>query len=89
MQANRGGKCHEHYSPPHTYHSQIENPDYKNCNHKGPFRVVSRQLVQSYLESVPSSELGTGLPFQATENFADAVFLISGKRQPQLASQPL
>ena len=50
-------------APPHTYHSQIENPDYKNCNHKGPFRVVSRQLEKTYLESVPSSVVGQNLPF--------------------------
>ncbi len=41
---------------------------------------VSRQLEKSYLESVPSSEFGTVLPFPATENLAYAEFLIGSNR---------
>jgi hypothetical protein len=47
---------------------------------EGLLWVVSRQLEKSDLESVPSSEFGTVLPFPTTEIFADAKFLIGGNR---------
>jgi hypothetical protein len=42
--------------------------------------VVSRQLEKIYLESVPSSEFGTELPFPVTEKIADAEFVIGDYR---------
>jgi len=45
-------------STPPAYHLQIEDLNMRAANHKGPFRVDSRRLAESYIRISCSSEFG-------------------------------